>query len=213
MTGKLRVLLTAERLLAERGFQGVSMREIAAAAGNRNNNAVKYHFGSMEGLIDAIMRYRLGQLDKHRGAAWQDLQARGSPPTLEDLLAAYFLPHVLLADPVNGYPYADFMTEFLTRHRPRGLPHAAEKPIAEAVEARKIMSAFRSLLSGLDDEMYWHRFELIHLLFFGTILRWSGGPHRSDLAKLSEMADHTLGMMRACLEEPAPSVRKRAAAA
>lgn len=154
---KLRQLLTAERLLSKRGFQSVSLREIAAAAGNRNNNAVKYHFGSVEGLIDAIMRYRLAQLDERRGAAWEELKARGTPPTLEEMIGAYFLPHVQLADADNGYPYAEFMTEYLTRHRPRGIQHAGDSAISEAVYTRAMVAAFRTRLPDLDDGLFWQR--------------------------------------------------------
>jgi AcrR family transcriptional regulator len=36
-TTRERLLVTAERLFAERGVAGVSLREIGAAAGQRNN--------------------------------------------------------------------------------------------------------------------------------------------------------------------------------
>ncbi|MEV3964253.1 helix-turn-helix domain-containing protein [Nocardia sp. NPDC050193] len=45
-----RVLLAAERLFAERGAAHVSMREIATAAGQRNNWAVQYRFKNKQAL-------------------------------------------------------------------------------------------------------------------------------------------------------------------
>jgi AcrR family transcriptional regulator len=62
------LLLTAERLYAERGLDGVSMREIAREAEQKNNSALHYHFGSKEALIDAILRYRMQDVDALRMA-------------------------------------------------------------------------------------------------------------------------------------------------
>jgi AcrR family transcriptional regulator len=50
-----RILRTAERLFAERGFNGVSVRELAAAAGV-NLALIGYHFGSKEGLLSEVYR-------------------------------------------------------------------------------------------------------------------------------------------------------------
>ncbi|MET0908751.1 MAG: helix-turn-helix domain-containing protein, partial [Ilumatobacteraceae bacterium] len=54
-----RIVEVAERLFALHGIDGVSLRQIAAAAGTANNSAVNYHFGSKDGLITAIFQYRL----------------------------------------------------------------------------------------------------------------------------------------------------------
>ncbi len=52
------LVLSAERLFAERGINGVSLREIAVEAGQRNNAATEYHFGTRENLLAAIYVYR-----------------------------------------------------------------------------------------------------------------------------------------------------------
>ena len=43
------LLNTAERLFAEHGVAAVSNRQICEAAGQGNNYAIGYHFGSREG--------------------------------------------------------------------------------------------------------------------------------------------------------------------
>ena len=60
-----RILLVAERLIAERGL-GVPLREIAVEAGQRNNSAVHYHFGSRDGLVRAIVERRMEVLEKRQ---------------------------------------------------------------------------------------------------------------------------------------------------
>ncbi len=50
-----RILRTAERLFAERGFNGVSVRELAAAA-QANIASIGYHFDNKEGLLSEVYR-------------------------------------------------------------------------------------------------------------------------------------------------------------
>jgi AcrR family transcriptional regulator len=50
-----RILRTAERLFAERGFNGVSVRELAAAA-QVNIASIGYHFKNKEGLLSEVYR-------------------------------------------------------------------------------------------------------------------------------------------------------------
>jgi AcrR family transcriptional regulator len=50
-----RILRTGERLFAERGFNGVSVRELAAAA-QVNIASIGYHFDNKEGLLSEVYR-------------------------------------------------------------------------------------------------------------------------------------------------------------
>ncbi len=52
---KQRLIEAATLLFASRGFDGVGIREIAAAA-DANSAMVAYHFGSKEGLYRAVLR-------------------------------------------------------------------------------------------------------------------------------------------------------------
>ena len=49
-----RLLDVAEELLGKRGIDGVSMREIRIAAGQRNTSALQFHFGDRQGLLRAL---------------------------------------------------------------------------------------------------------------------------------------------------------------
>lgn len=57
------LMAAAERLFAEHGLSAVSNRQIAEAAGQRNNTVVGYHFGSKTALVRAIMTRRGEQTD------------------------------------------------------------------------------------------------------------------------------------------------------
>lgn len=53
-----RFIQAAQLLYAERSIDSVSLNEITIAAGQKNRNALQYHFGSRDGLLQAI-------IDKH----------------------------------------------------------------------------------------------------------------------------------------------------
>jgi AcrR family transcriptional regulator len=84
---KEQIVLAAERLFAEHGIEGVSLRQIGAAAGNGNNSAVQYHFGTKERLVLAVFEFRLPRLRERRDLllverrpddlrAWVECEAR-----------------------------------------------------------------------------------------------------------------------------------------
>lgn len=53
---RLALLLAAERLFGEYGVHAVSLKQIVEAAGQGNNAAISYHFGTKADLIRAIAR-------------------------------------------------------------------------------------------------------------------------------------------------------------
>jgi AcrR family transcriptional regulator len=104
LSTKEQILLAAERLFAERGYDGVSLREIGTAAGSANNSAVQYHFGSKEQLVVAIFEYRLGYIDERRGLLIAQLQ----PRNLRSWVECYVLP-LLEQGEIEGSNYLSFI--------------------------------------------------------------------------------------------------------
>jgi AcrR family transcriptional regulator len=93
-------VISAERLFAVHGIDGVSLRQVAAEAGSGNNSAVHYHFGSKQGLIAAIFRHRLPQITRERRL----LAARCDPDEVRSRIEAHYLPVLTMADaPDNRY--------------------------------------------------------------------------------------------------------------
>ncbi|MFT4824212.1 MAG: AcrR family transcriptional regulator [Cryomorphaceae bacterium] len=48
-------ILAAQKLYSQRSIDAVSLNEITTAAGQKNRNALQYHFGSKDGLLQAII--------------------------------------------------------------------------------------------------------------------------------------------------------------
>ncbi|MER5419476.1 TetR/AcrR family transcriptional regulator [Streptosporangium roseum] len=60
------ILTAAERLFAEHGVFAVSNRQVSEAAGQGNNAAVGYHFGTKADLVRAIVRKHAEQIEQVR---------------------------------------------------------------------------------------------------------------------------------------------------
>src|SRR5207248_4822438 len=110
MDGRDAIIRAAERLFGERGINAVSMREIAVAAGHRNNSAVGYHFGSREGLVEAIFRYRMGRIDERRRAILVMLDGSGRGDDLRSLVEATVFP---LSEPLRHDDGTSWSARFL----------------------------------------------------------------------------------------------------
>lgn len=83
------LLAAAERLFAEHGVHAVANRQISAAAGQGNNAAVNYHFGTKADLVRAIVRRHAEQMERLRA---EMLAAIGDSTELRDWVACAVRP-------------------------------------------------------------------------------------------------------------------------
>jgi AcrR family transcriptional regulator len=60
------LLRAAEQLFAERGVHAVGNRQISEVAGQGNNAAVSYHFGTKADVVRAIVRKHAEQIERRR---------------------------------------------------------------------------------------------------------------------------------------------------
>ena len=89
---KRRLILTAERLFAEHGFDGVTLKQITAEAGQRNASALQYHFGSKVDLVEAIVNYRIPGINDRREQMLEELERSGRSGDLRAVLEAMVYP-------------------------------------------------------------------------------------------------------------------------
>lgn len=121
------LLLAAERLVAELGIS-VSLREVASAAGQRNNSAVAYHFGSKDDLVAAIVVRRLEAIDAERVAL---LAADESDPADTGAEQVRRLVRVLVRPMVTA-PYAEGATHYARfLEKMRDHPAVVEMPLTD----------------------------------------------------------------------------------
>jgi AcrR family transcriptional regulator len=118
------LIITAERLIGE-GGASVSLREIAVAAGQRNNSAVAYHFGSRDGLIEAVVARRLEAMEAERLQMLAETEQSGRGDELHELV------HVLVL-PMFTTPYAEGSTHYARfLEKVRDHPAVTSAPLAD----------------------------------------------------------------------------------
>lgn len=113
LTARERILRAAERLIAERG-QLVPLRDIAAEAGQRNNSAVQYHFGSRDGLIDAVVERRMATLEVRRLELLAERAGADEPDGVHALLEVLVVPMFELSSRYGIGYYARFLEQIRT---------------------------------------------------------------------------------------------------
>lgn len=154
---------TAERLIAERGLS-VSLREIAANAGHRNNSSVIYHFGNYDGLIAATVERRMAPLEDRRSAMLADLDEQGSC-SLSDLVAVMVEPALEIPYAAGATHYARFIEQVRTHPV---ISHAV--PGAERWPAMKLtVDRLRRQLANLDRTAQNRRIRLMASAMFAMM--------------------------------------------
>lgn len=119
-----KIIAVAERLFAERGIEGVSLSDINKAAGQRNKNATHYHFGSKEGLLQAILDKHEPAISARRDELLDECEAKGEP-TLRDLVRVMLLPIAeKLSDPDGGREFVRFSAHVVVNHTMAALKQA-----------------------------------------------------------------------------------------
>jgi TetR/AcrR family transcriptional regulator, regulator of cefoperazone and chloramphenicol sensitivity len=167
---KLRLLSAAESLFAERPIESVSLREIAIAAGNGNNNAVQYHFGGKDELVQAIFSWRVQQMEEPRRRLYADACVGGQIPDIGGLVKILCLPMLDLVDSKGRHTYAAFITQYVLRHRPLGIGHASDQ-IGESTEVLRMLLKEIHERCGLTQQGGGdYRTGLIHLIFANMLV-------------------------------------------
>lgn len=110
---RLRLILAAETLFGDHGVHGVTLKEINAAAGQRNESALHYHFGSKPALVEAILLHRALDIDVVRMERIEALLRAGAENDLRALLRATFMPMVELLMDKDGERFVRFLAQVL----------------------------------------------------------------------------------------------------
>lgn len=119
---KEKILDTAERLFAEHGFSGTSLRGIIGEAGV-NLASVHYHFHSKESLLEAVVLRRVEPVNAVRLALLDECEraAVGGPLELEAVLKAFLVPTLQVARGSGGVTFVKLMGRLYAEgeHLPR----------------------------------------------------------------------------------------------
>ncbi|MEV6647362.1 TetR family transcriptional regulator [Amycolatopsis sp. NPDC051371] len=135
------ILVTAERLFAEHGVQVVSNRHISEAAGQGNNAAVNYHFGTKVDLVRAIVRKHAEPMERLRAEL---VEATDEDAGLREWVACLVRPSTTYLREL-GAPtwFARFSAQVMTDPALRAI--IAEESLASPALARAVEGLNRCL--------------------------------------------------------------------
>ena len=154
------ILTAAERLFAERGVNAVSNRQVSEAAGQGNNTAVGYHFGTKADLVRAIVRKHATQIEEIRARL---LAGIGDSPDVRDWVDCLVRPIPQHLGALGGPTwYARFCAQIMTD------PVLHQIVVDESLTSpslRKIIDGLTACLPDLPPEVRAERSEMArHLI-------------------------------------------------
>jgi AcrR family transcriptional regulator len=200
-----RIKQTASRLFANRGIDGVSVRDIVVASGQKNGGSLHYYFRTKEALVRDLVaegaKLRRNQL-------LDQLESRRRQPTLREMIEALLWPTTdLETDPAHPSTYIPFITNLRTNHRALFL-EALERKWDSGY--RRCIAHIRRLLADLPEALVKRRLIFMSLYLQATLsARESALEHRDGHNRLwfqPETCDNLIDMVCGLLTEP-PSAK------
>jgi AcrR family transcriptional regulator len=190
------ILLTAERLFAERGIAAVPLRDIGAAAGQRNNVAVQYHFGDRETLVLAVNAYRVSVMDEI-ARVFETGFDRGNPPTIEAVVHAFVA--ALARNIEDDNHYLQFLLRYMVeRGGYEGLMETVPRQAAD-----RWGGALREMLPHLPDRVLGERWHVLCVAAVHTLARYQTSLQEGTLRQpLGSLVDDLAQMLAAALAAP-----------
>lgn len=163
---RAKLVAVAERLFAERGIAGVSLSEINKAAGQRNANACQYHFGSKDGLLQAIIDKHVPGIAARRNEMLDRFEAEGRLD-LRNVVRAFVYPVAeKLFDPNGGQDFIRVNAQLTVSHT-LSLENRAASPLRLHGVDRLNRALFQAVAGiGLPEAIQRQRLLLAAMLLF-----------------------------------------------
>jgi AcrR family transcriptional regulator len=210
-----RILDAAEDLFSKRGFDGVTMREVAELA-NVDPALAHYYFATKQGLFDAVLERRAELVFSERMEAFDVYEAEcGDKVTVEGAVAAFVMPLLERARKGDDGWKNYFRLIALVNN---DASHVALSIMSyfDPLVHRLIAVVKRALPEAREEELFWCFHFLTGSLTLalsrtGRLDRVSGGRCRSDdLASIEpRMVEYcAAGFRSLCAQGDRPRTRK-----
>jgi len=170
---KEQILIVAERLFAERGFAGATLRNVVSEAGV-NLAAVHYHFGSKEELFRAVVQRFARPVVEQELKLLSELEAKAGRPSVEEILTAMVKPslEILSQDDDRHSIRAQFMGR--CRTEPEPIQSIAYDEFAPASKA--FLDTLQQVLPEQSLAQLGWKFDLV-IAALVRVLMEAGKPH------------------------------------
>lgn len=207
-----RLILAAEKLFGEHGIHGVTLKQINEAAGQRNESALHYHFGSKASLLEAIFEHRVRVIDERRVAYLDEVMRKGEEHDLRAVVIATFLPMAELLDTEEGVRFVRFLAQALNDPE-IDLPSLALR--SEFAGIRHTASLLTASLGDLPPEIAIQRQRFLVEMIVSSLAIWTRHHGAaSDVAArtlfLANLFDSIVGFLTAPVSAETLNALKRA---
>lgn len=151
------LMRAAEKLIASKGLENITIREIVDAAGQKNESALQYHFQNLTGLVRAVYAVRDNQIHEMRAVQIEKLNNETAKPTLRDVCKLMVEPAFLLAK--SKPDFRQYVKAF--GHEIALTDQSALKIVRRqgGDTDHEIDRLLRSVLPGLDDAAFERRLD------------------------------------------------------
>ncbi|MGL5834402.1 MAG: TetR/AcrR family transcriptional regulator [Waterburya sp.] len=197
---KERILVIAERLFAERGFAGTTLRNVVREAGV-NLAAVHYHFGSKEELFRAVVQRFARPVVEQELKLLAELASQSKKPSVEAILMAVVQPslEILSQDDDQRLIQAQFMGRCRTEPEPvQSIAYGEFAPASQA-----FLDMLQKVLPEQSPAQLSWKFDLV-ITALVRVLMEAGKPHALLKSNCSEDIQATTHQLVAFL---GPSMR------
>lgn len=208
------LMRAAEKLIAENGVENVSIREIVAAADQKNESALQYHFKNLSGLLSAIRTERAEQVRDKRAEQLDALLAEQQDPTLRQLCTLMVEPTFQLAR--SKLEFRRYIRAFGTE-----LAHVSTSPLRAisghgggGESGERLGMLLRQALPHLDEKDYRRRMESAVLLCTSAMYHHANqkSAFRSDQSDLflNALIDALCGLLGAPVSAETKAYKRKA---
>lgn len=208
------LMRAAERLIADRGMENLSIKEIVAIAGQKNESALQYHFKNLTGLLNSIHAVRSAQIQAKRTESLAQTLKVSSEPSLRQLCK-------LMVEPIFQLARADVGFRRYIKAFGHELAISEASPLAAAsnngaggASGREIGTLLRKILPHLDADDYRRRMDAAIMLcsvsmYHQARLKNAFRGHQSDLF-LHNLVDALVGLLSAPISDQTQTLKQDA---
>lgn len=203
-----RIKLAARRLFAERGVDGVSIREIVAAAGQRNVGSLHYYFRTKEALVRELVVDGAQLVDGRRSRMLETMRRDDGPKALRDVIEVLVWPSVGLGEGEGEEDtYMRFIASLTMNHRDLFL-NALEGKWNSGY--KQCLEHIKALLPHIPEPIIDERLVFVRIFLDAAMAAREaafedvGGSSDREFWVSRRVMEHLIDSVRALLEAPVP---------
>ncbi|MFD0683057.1 TetR family transcriptional regulator [Actinomadura fibrosa] len=180
---RARLLRAGARLFAAHGIDAARTRDIVALAGQANDSAVTYHFGSRHGLLEAILRAGVARMEPARAAADTTLD----PTDLRAVVAAIVEPTAAELRTPEGRDFLRITAQLAGR---AGIRDHRVPPVLEGTVLARHLALLETRCRALHPEPHALERLAVVIAFLATALADRTGRIDPEAAPRPSLLDH-----------------------